>query len=78
MKATNEEAEVVYLITQRRQWKPRGQGMNSQFSLPSFNYWNNQISYGQSNALPPNQMLTSYQDPNASLPMPQQPNHYGQ
>jgi hypothetical protein len=78
MKATNEEAEVVYLITQRRQWQPRGQGMNSQFSPPTFNYWNNQLPYGQTNAPPPNQMPPSYQDPNAWLPMPQQQNHYGQ
>jgi hypothetical protein len=78
MKETSEEAEAAYLITQRIQWQRRGQGMNSQFSPPTFNYWNNQLPYGQSNASPPNQMLPSYQDPNAWLPMPQQPNHYGQ
>jgi hypothetical protein len=78
MKETNEEAEAIYLITKRRQWQPRGQGMNSQFSPLAFNYWNNQLPYGQSNAPPPNQMPPSYQDPNAWLPMLQQPNHYGQ
>ena len=78
MKATNEEAKVVYMITQRRQWQPRGQGMNSQFSLLAFNYWNNQLPYGQMNSPPPNQMPPSYQDPNAWLPIPQQSNHYGQ
>jgi hypothetical protein len=41
MKETNEEAEGVYMITQIRQWQPRGQGMNSQFSPLAFNYWNN-------------------------------------
>jgi hypothetical protein len=46
MKETNEEAKVVYLITKIRQWQPRGQGMNSQFSPPAFNYWNNQLPYG--------------------------------
>jgi hypothetical protein len=46
MKATNEEAEVVYLITQRRQWQPRGQGMNSQFSNVALNYRNNHSLYG--------------------------------
>jgi hypothetical protein len=52
MKETNEEAEVVYLITKIRQWKPRGQGMNSQLSPPTFNYWKNQLPYGQTNAPP--------------------------
>jgi hypothetical protein len=78
MKETNEEAEVAYLITQRRQWQPRSQGMNSQFSPATLNYWNNQPLYGQTNAPPPHQMSTPYQDPNAWLPMPQQQNHHGQ
>jgi hypothetical protein len=81
MKATNEEAEVVYLITQRRQWQPRGQGTNPQFSPATLNYWNNvnnQLQYGQMNAPPPNQMPPPYQDPNAWVPMPQQHNHPGQ
>jgi hypothetical protein len=51
--------------------------MNSQFSPPTFNYLNNQLPYGQSNPPHPNQMPPSYQDPNAWLPMPQRPNHYG-
>jgi hypothetical protein len=78
MKATNEEAEVVYLITQRRQWKPRGQGMNSQFSNVALNYRNNHSLYGQTNAPPPHQMSPPYQYPNAWLPMPNQHNHHGQ
>jgi hypothetical protein len=51
--------------------------MNSQFSPPTFNYCNNQLPYGQTNAPPPNQFPPSYQDPNAWLHMPQQQNHYG-
>jgi hypothetical protein len=78
MKVTNEEAEVAYLITQRRQWQPRGQGMNSQFSPATLNYWNNQLPYGQMNAPPPNPILPPYQDSNAWLPMPQQQSHHGQ
>jgi hypothetical protein len=78
MKETNEEAEAAYLITQRRQWQPRSQGMNSQFSPATLNYWNNQPLYGQTNAPPPHHMSTPYQDPNAWLPMPQQQNHHGQ
>jgi hypothetical protein len=68
MKETNEEAKVVYLITQRRQWHPRGQGINPQFSPTTLNYWNNvnnQLQYGQMNAPPPNHMPPLYQDPNA-------------
>jgi hypothetical protein len=41
IKETNEEAEAACLITQMRQWQPRGQGMNSQFSPATLNYWNN-------------------------------------
>ena len=41
MKETNEEVDVVYLVTQRRQWQLRGQGMNSQFSPATLNYWTN-------------------------------------
>jgi len=41
MQATNGEAEVVHLITQRRQWQPRGQGTNPQFSPTALNHWNN-------------------------------------
>jgi len=38
LQSTEEEAEAVYLMTQRRQWQPRGQGMNP--NIP-FNRWNN-------------------------------------
>lgn len=80
MKVTNKEVEVVYLITQRRQWQPRGKGMNSQFSPAAFKYWNNMnnhLQYGQMNAPIPNHMPPPYQDPNAWVPMPQQKNHLG-
>ena len=53
LQPTEEEAEVVYLLTQRRQWKPRGQGMNS--STP-FSCWNNYPSFNQANYPPFNQM----------------------
>jgi hypothetical protein len=75
MKVINEEAEVVYLIKQRRQWQPRGQGMNSQFSPPALNYWNNQPQFGQTNSPPPHHMPPPYQDPNAWLHMKH--NHHG-
>ena len=78
MKVINEEAEAAYLITQRRQWQPRGQGMNSQFSPTTLNYWNNKLPYGQMNAPPPNPILPPYRDLNAWLPMPQQQSHHGQ
>ena len=44
LQPTDEEAEAVYLMTQRRQWQPRGQGMNS--NMP-FNRWNNYSAYNQ-------------------------------
>jgi hypothetical protein len=69
MKATNEEEEDAYLITKRRQWQLRSQGMNSQFSPATLNYWNNQPLYVYMNAPPPHKMSTPYQDPNAWLPM---------
>jgi len=78
MNVTNEEAKVAYLITQIRQWNPRGQGMDSQFSPTTINYWNNQLPYGQTNAPLPNHMPPSYQDPNAWLPTPQKQSHHGQ
>jgi hypothetical protein len=53
LQPTNEEAEAVYLMTQRRQWQPRGQGMNS--NMP-FNRWNNYSAYNQMNYPPFNQM----------------------
>jgi hypothetical protein len=43
----DEEAEVVYLMTQRRQWQPRGQGMNSNMPFASSNRWNNYSSFNQ-------------------------------
>jgi hypothetical protein len=52
-KPTDEEVEAVYLMTQRRQWQPRGQGMNS--NMP-FNCWNNYSAYNQMNYPPFNQM----------------------
>jgi len=53
LQPTEEEDETVYLLTQRRQWKPRGQGTNS--SMP-FNYWNKYPSFNQENHPPFNQM----------------------
>ena len=53
LQPTEEEAEAVYLLTQRRQWQPKGQGMNS--SMP-FNRWNNYSAFGQTNYPPFNQM----------------------
>jgi hypothetical protein len=53
LQSTDEEAEAVYLMTQRRQWQPRGQGMNS--NMP-FNRWNNYSAYNQMNYPPFNQM----------------------
>jgi hypothetical protein len=49
LQPTDEEAEAVYLMTQRRQWQPRGQGMNS--NMP-FNRWNNYSAYNQMNYPP--------------------------
>eukprot|EP00253_Pinus_taeda_P015881 PITA_15881 len=53
LQPTEEEAEAVYLLTQRRQWQPKGQGMKS--SMP-FNRWNNYSAFGQTNYPPFNQM----------------------
>jgi hypothetical protein len=53
LQPTDEEAEAVYLMTQRRQWQLRGQGMNS--NMP-FNRWNNYSAYNQMNYPPFNQM----------------------
>jgi hypothetical protein len=52
----DEEAEVVYLLTQRRQWKPRGQGMNPNMPYTSSNRWNNYPSFNQMSYPPYNQM----------------------
>jgi hypothetical protein len=81
MKVNNEEEEAAYLIIQRRQWQPRGQGTNPQLSPKELNYWNNmnnQLQYVQMNSPPPNQMPPPCHDPNPWLPMPQQQNHHGQ
>jgi hypothetical protein len=53
LQPTDEEAEAVYLMTQRRQWQPRGQGMNS--NIP-FNRWNNYSAFNQMSYPPFNQM----------------------
>lgn len=53
LQPTEEEAEAVYLLTQRRQWQPKGQGMNS--SMP-FNRWNNYSTFCQTSYPPFNQM----------------------
>jgi hypothetical protein len=69
LQPTEEEAEAVYLLTQRRQWQPRGQGTNS--SMP-FNLliWNNYPSFNQANYPPFNQM----QYPPFNFPPMQQTN----
>jgi len=52
LQPTEEEAEAVYLLTQRRKWQPRGQGTNS--NIP-FNRCNNHPPF-QANYPPLNQM----------------------
>jgi hypothetical protein len=52
----DEDIEAVYLLTQRRRWKPRGQGMNPNMSFTSSNHWNNYPSFNQMNYPPYNQM----------------------
>jgi hypothetical protein len=56
LQPTDEEAEAVYLMTQRRQWQPRGQGMNSNVPFASSNRWNNYSSFNQMSYAPYNQM----------------------
>ena len=56
LQPTDEEAEAVYMLTQRRQWKPRGQGMNPNMPFTSSNRWNNYPSFSQENYPPFNQM----------------------
>lgn len=53
LQPAEEEYEAVYLLTQRRQWQPRGKGTNS--SMP-FNRSNNYSSFNQANYPPFNQM----------------------
>ncbi len=56
LQPTEEEAKAVYLLTQRRQWKPQGQGMNSNIPFTYSNRWNNYPSFNRANYLPFNQM----------------------
>jgi hypothetical protein len=56
LQPTDEEAEVVYLLTQRRQWQPRGQGMNPNMPFTSSDRWNNYPSFNQMSYPPYNQM----------------------
>jgi hypothetical protein len=37
LQPNDEEVEADYLLTQRRQWQPRGQGMNPNMSFTSSN-----------------------------------------
>eukprot|EP00253_Pinus_taeda_P035700 PITA_35700 len=68
LQTTEEEAEAVYLMTQRRQW-PQRQGMNSN---TTFSRWNNNSPF-QANYPPMNQM--QYPPFNAmNFPLIQQPN----
>jgi len=69
LQSTEEEAEAVYLMTQRRQWQPQGQNMNSN---TSFNRWNNHPPF-QANYTPLNQMQYPPFNPMTFPPM-QQPN----
>jgi hypothetical protein len=56
LQPTDEEDEVVYLLTQRRKWQPQGKGMNPNMPFTSSNRWNNYPSFGQANYPPFNQM----------------------
>ena len=56
LQPTNEEVEVVYLLTQRRQWQLQGQGMNPNMPFTSSNHWNNYPSFNQMSYPPYNQM----------------------
>jgi hypothetical protein len=56
LQPTDEEVEAVYLLTQRRKWQPRGQGMNPNMPFTSSNHWNNYPSFSQANNPPFNQM----------------------
>jgi len=56
LQPTDEEAEAVYLMTQRKQWQPRGQAMNSNMPFASSNRWNNYSSFNQMSYPPYNQM----------------------
>jgi len=52
LQPTEEEVEVVYLLTQRRQWQPREEGMNSNMPFTSSNRWKNYPSFNQENYPP--------------------------
>jgi hypothetical protein len=56
LQPTDEEVEAVYLLTQRRQWQPWGQGMNLNMPFTSSNRWNNYPSFNQMSYPPYNQM----------------------
>jgi hypothetical protein len=56
LQPTDEEAEAVYLLTQRRQWQLRGQGINPNMPFTYSNHWNNYPSFNQMNYPPYNQM----------------------
>jgi hypothetical protein len=56
LQPTDEEAKVVYLLTQRRQWQSWGQGMNPNMPFTSSNHWNNYPSFNQANYPPFNKM----------------------
>jgi hypothetical protein len=73
LQPTDEEAEAVYLMTQRRQWQPRGQGMNS--NMPFTNRWNNYSAFNQMSYPPYNQMQynqTNYPSMQQTYPPMQQ------
>jgi hypothetical protein len=61
LQPTDEEVEAVYLMTQRRQWQPRGQGMNSNMPFASSNRWNNYSAFNQMSYPPYNQMQCTNQ-----------------
>jgi len=69
LQSTEEEAEAVYLMTQRRQWQPQRQGMNPN---TAFSRWNNRSPF-QANYPPMNQMQYPPFNPMHFPPM-QQPN----
>jgi hypothetical protein len=58
LQPTDEEAEAVYLMTQRRQWQPRGQGMNFNMPFASSNRYSsfNQMNYPYNQMQYTNQM----------------------
>jgi len=66
LQSTEEEAEVVYLMTQRRKW-PQRQGMNSN---TAFSRWNNHSPF-QTNYPPMNKMQYPPFNPMHFLPMQQ-------